>query len=524
MQKPQILIVGAGPTGLMMACQLTVFGIPFRIIEKNDHPVKESRALGIQARTLEIFRQMGIVDEFLKNGQKTKALNYIVGNITRRIPIGELGQGISEYPFLLMHEQSKTEKVFNEFLQKHSKKVEWGTELVRFTQDLDGVTAVIKEKKGKEEIQTFDYVVGADGARSVVRHGLGIELAGATYHQLLYVLDCKVESSTFKDNEIYLSLSKNIFTAFFPLAHNVWRIIGVVPDELSLKKDITFEDIQAHFSEHLTIPVKLSHPNWISVYHSHHRCVKEFRLGRCFLTGDAAHIHSPVGAQGMNTGLQDAYNLAWKLAFVLQGKADPALLDTYNEERLPFAQKLVETTDRAFSLVVSENPLKAIFTKYIAPLVMKEIVKKDFTRMFMFKTISQTGISYKEGPLSQNASFGIFPKISPLPGDRLPFIFYTNEKGQEKNIQELVTTTKMELLIFENDNTMEDVLNLSLEKYKDTFHITVIKGNKELFEAFGIVSDGFYLVRPDMYISYRSQGISVQHFEKYLQQFFIYTI
>ncbi len=524
MQKAQVLIVGAGPTGLMMACQLSLFGIPFRIIEKNDHPAKESRALGVQARTLEVFRQMGLVDEFLKNGQKTKALNYIVGNIQRHIPLAQLGEGLSEFPFLLMHEQSKTEKVFNDFLHKHNKKVEWSTELVRFTQDSESVFTVLKDKNGKEDRITFDYVFGADGARSVVRHGLGIELAGATYHQLLYVLDCKVESPIFKDREVYLSLSNNIFTAFFPLAHNVWRIIGVVPDELTNKEKITFEDIQAHFSERLTIPVTISDPKWISVYHSHHRCVKEFRLGRCFLGGDAAHIHSPVGAQGMNTGLQDAYNLAWKLAFVLQKKADPAILDTYNEERLPFAKRLVETTDRVFSLVVSHNPLKSVFSKYIAPLILQNVIKKTFSRKFIFSTVSQIGISYEHNALSKNASFGDFSKHAPKPGDRLPYILFENEKGETKNIQEYVTSTMMELLLFGDDKNLQDILRLTTEKYSNTIHVTILKENKELFNQFGIGSTGFYLLRPDMYVAYHSQGINIEHFEKYLQQFFVFKI
>jgi 2-polyprenyl-6-methoxyphenol hydroxylase-like FAD-dependent oxidoreductase len=518
MQKPQVLIVGAGPTGLMMACQLTLFGIPFRIIEKNDHPAKESRALGIQARTLEVFRQMGLIDQFIKNGQKTKALNYIVGNTQRRIPIENMGQGLSEFPFLLMHEQSKTEKVFNDFLHQHNKQIEWSTELVSFTQDSESVTTVLKSKNEKEEKTEFDYVFGADGARSVVRHGLGIPLAGATYHQLLYVLDCKVESPMFKDSEVYLSLSKNVFTAFFPLAHNIWRIIGVVPDELTQKEHITFEDIKAHFSEKLTIPVTISDPNWISVYHSHHRCVKEFRLGRCFLGGDAAHIHSPVGAQGMNTGLQDAYNLAWKLSFVLQKKADPSLLDTYNEERLPFAKRLVETTDRVFSLVVSENPFKSVFTKYLAPLIMQAFVKKSFSRKFMFLTISQIGISYEHGSLSQDASYGKFPKSAPKPGDRLPYVLFPNEKNETKNIQEYVTSTMMELFVFDEDTSL---LTSIIEKYKDIIRVTVLKRNNKLFETFGITSNGLYLVRPDMYIAYRSQGVDIENFEAYLRRFLL---
>ncbi len=522
MKKPEVLIVGAGPTGLMMACQLALFGIPFRIIEKNGHPVKESRALGIQARTLEIFRQMGIVDRFLQQGQITNGLTYIAGKIQRHIPLSELGRGLSEFPFLLMHEQSKTEKVFNDFLQKQNKYVEWSTELVSFTQDDNEVTAVIKHD-GKEETVNVDYLFGADGARSVVRHGLGIELAGATYHQLLYVLDCDVSSPLFKDKEVYLTFSPNAFTAFFPLAHNIWRVIGVVPEGVANKEQVTFEDIKKHFSENISFPVTIMNPNWLSIYHSHHRCVKEFNIGRCFLGGDAAHVHSPVGAQGMNTGLQDAYNLAWKLAFVLKKKADPALLDTYNEERLPFAKRLVETTDRLFSLVVSKNIFKSIFTKHIAPLIMQNVVKYNFSRRFMFSTISQIGISYVHSALSQNASFGDFPKSVPRPGDRLPYCTFSNTNNNTANVQEYVTSTMMELLIFEGDTSYSDSLLSFCEKYKDRMHTTLIKKNqntKELFKRFGIIENGYFLVRPDMYIAYRSKSLDVKQLQVYLERFF----
>jgi 2-polyprenyl-6-methoxyphenol hydroxylase-like FAD-dependent oxidoreductase len=522
MQKPEVLIIGAGPTGLMMACQLALFGVPFRIIEKNAHPVKESRALGIQARTLEIFRQMGIVDRFLQQGQITKGLTYIAGNIQRHIPLSELGKGLSEFPFLLMHEQSKTEKVFNDFLQKYNTYVEWSTELVSFTQDDSGVTAVIKHD-GKEETVVVDYLFGADGARSVVRHDLGIELAGATYHQLLYVLDCDVSSPLFKDKEVYLTFSPKAFTAFFPLAHNVWRIIGVVPEEVAHKEQITFEDIKKHFSENISFPVTITHPNWLSIYHSHHRCVKKFRVGRCFLGGDAAHVHSPVGAQGMNTGLQDAYNLAWKLAFVLKIKADSSLLDTYNEERLPFAKRLVETTDRVFSLVVSKNIFKTLFTKHIAPLIMQNAIKYNFSREFMFLTISQTGISYPHSALSQNASVGDFSKSAPLPGDRLPYYMFSDTNDKTINIQEYITSTMMELLIFEGVTSSSDSLISFCEKYKDSIHTTVIKKNqntKELFRRFGIIENGYFLVRPDIYIAYRNQGMDIEQLQVYLERFF----
>ncbi len=524
-QKTSVLIVGAGPTGLMMACQLVLLDIPFILVSKEDGPTTQSRALGIQARSLEIFRQMGIIKRVVTEGQPAKAVHVLAGKSDRRIPLGQMGKTLSEFSFLHILEQSKTEKIFVDFLKEHGKQVLWSTELITFTQDANGVIAALKHKNGEEQQVSAEYIVGADGAHSVVRHTLGIPLAGNTYKQSLFVLDCDVKMQSFQEDEIYLSMKEN-FVGFFPLKGGHWRVIGILPPEANDKKEVKFEDIAKDFQKRFEIDVVLSNPNWLSVYHSHHRRVSTFRVGRSFLAGDSAHIHSPVGAQGMNTGLQDAYNLAWKLAYVLQKRAKPSLLDTYDAERMPFAKRLVHTVDRVFNLVISKNPIKSLLVRNLVPFFMQFAVENKLIGDFIFRTVSEIGINYRHGSLTQNASLGVFSKDAPLPGDRLPYVLFTDENEKMRNIQEYILSGKMHLFFFSGIEEAKSELLEVAKKYDyiDVTTIPLVINTKELYEKFGIKTSGFYLVRPDMYISYRSLNDDPIHFEKYLNTFFIKAV
>lgn len=516
--KTTVLIIGAGPTGLMMACQLAALNVPFIIVEKDPSTTFESRAIGIQARSLEIFSQMGIVDSFLKEGNTAGVIDFIAnGKVKEHVPLSGLGTGLTQFPFLLFLEQFRTESILVDFLKRHKKTVLWDTTVLSFTQHENGTTASIQTKNGEQEEIEADWIVGADGAHSIVRHTLGIELAGKTYKQSLFVLDCKVSSPILSSTHLAVVLSDTAFAAIFPMKDNHWRIVGEVPPRLYGKDTITFEDVAKDFSQRMQLDITLSHPYWVSLYHAHHRCVSTFQKGRCFLVGDAGHIHSPVGAQGMNTGLQDAYNLAWKLAFVHKGLAKEALLETFNEDRLPFAHKLVQTTDRAFNLVVSGGKIGAFFRTRIAPKIIKFVLSHDIARHFIFKTVSQIGISYHSSSLSKNASFGTFPKNAPVPGDRLPFAELNG-----KNIQDEIKITHMQLLLFTGQSEQMTDAEQVIEKYSKAIAITKIVLNettKHLYEKFGIENTGYYLVRPDMYIACRSNGENSKNLEIYLSRF-----
>lgn len=521
MVKTGVLIIGAGPTGLMMACQLTLLQIPFIIVEKDPQSTTESRAIGIQARTLEIFEQMGIIDKFLEQGTPAKGVDFVdEGKVVESMPISGIGEGLTKYPFLLMLEQYKTEKILVDFLTRHKKGILYNTLVESLSQDREATHAKVKLQDGKEEEIIADYIVGADGAHSIVRHALGFELAGKTYKQSLFVLDCTIESPILSKTHISVAVSKSSFAAFFPMPEGHWRIVGEVPPRAYDKDTITFDDVNSDFAKRIQLDITLSNPRWVSLYHAHHRCVATFKKGRCFLVGDAAHIHSPVGAQGMNTGFGDAYNLSWKLAFVYKNLAKPSILDTFDEDRLPFAKKLVATTDKAFSVIIAMGPVGRFFRTKMAPKILKFVLSRKITTNFIFRTVSQIGISYHASSLSHNASFGRFNKGTPVPGDRLPYILYKNN-GKEKTIQELVKITHIQLLLFTGkDEGLESIEEIAKEY--NCIEITKIPLNGEskmLYKRFGILDKGYYLIRPDMYIGCRSQGLNEHHFQSYLACF-----
>lgn len=514
-----VLIIGAGPTGLMIACQLVIHDVPFIIVEKDPAATTESRAIGIQARTLEIFRQMGIVDKFLEGGYAAKAINFVAkGKIRAHIPLSTFGTNLTQYPYVFMHEQSKTERNFLNFLKKHDKHILYNTKVLSLTDEGDDVKAVIKTKEGKEETIQARWVIGADGAHSIVRHTLNIPFAGKTYKQSLFVMDCKIETDLPTD-ELTVFFSNTSFAAIFPMINHHWRIVGELPPGLNNKEEITFEDINKDFAKRMQVNMKLSDCSWIAAYHSHHRCVSTFHKGNYFLLGDAAHIHSPVGAQGMNTGLQDAYNLAWKIAYVYHKKAKPELLDTLTAERLPFAHKLVQTTDRVFSLVVGANKFETYFRLLLAPRLLHILINHKRTSRFMFRTVSQIGINYRHGPLAEDASFGYFPENTPLPGDRLPYILYE----ENKNIQEVITPKYFHLLVFSGFEGKTDEIEKSIKPYESIIKVTNIPLTIEtevLYKTFGI-KQGYYLVRPDMYIAMRNDDLKMENFLTYLSRYFI---
>jgi 2-polyprenyl-6-methoxyphenol hydroxylase-like FAD-dependent oxidoreductase len=519
-KKTQVLIVGAGPTGLMMASQLARSGIPFRLIEKNAGPTTQSRALVIQPRSLEILEQMGIADRAVKQGRIFQTINYVVnGKLAQRVPLGDFGKGLTQFPYLLILEQSKTEPLLANFLQQQGHNIEWRAELVSFTQTDSGVSATLKHHDKEETIEA-DWLIGADGASSLVRKTLSIPFGGEAYKESLFVLDCKI-NWPFKDDEAAIALSQDAFGLFFPMTDGRCRVSGIVSEEYADKDAISFDEVNRDFAKNLKMDLTLSDPQWISLYHAHHRYVAHFRKGRCFLAGDAAHVHSPAGAQGMNTGLQDAYNLAWKLALVLRGQAQEKILDTYHEERLPIARKLVRTTDRLFGITVSQNPFVVFWRVHVMPRLVALIPKEKHLLRFAFRVISQIGIHYRNSSLSRNASLGSFPRKAPRPGDRLPFVTF-HERNKLISIQEKVKAPTFHLLLFSRNNNGERIKTIHdlVNPYGELIQIEVILfslGSSDLYEAFGVQNGGYYLVRPDNYIAYRSTKFNEQHLKAFLE-------
>ncbi len=529
--KVSVLVCGAGPSGLMAACQLARHGISFRIIDKSANSTTQSRALVIHTRSLEIFKQMGIADKALGLGEICQGATWVF-NGKEVATVTVFGEDLTEFPYILCLEQSKTEELLIEFLATHGHSVERQVELTNYVANDHGVTATLKKGDGSEEMVTADYLIGADGSHSTVREGMGLRMDGSTYLQTLFVIDCQVKANI-RPKEIYIAVSDKGLIGFFPMVQSHdktneghrYRVLGVIPSA-DADKTITFEEIEKNFSERAGMPAQILDPAWISTYRAHHRHAKSFREGRCFIIGDAAHIHSPVGGQGMNTGLQDAYNLIWKLDLVLKGRAKDLLLDTFNQERMAVAKKLVETTDKMFYMVAGESSAVKTFRLKIMPWLLRifnQVVHHSKrVKQAVFSVISQIGIKYPNSSLSQEASWGIFLPNAPEPGNRVPFVIF-EENGQKKNIQDYLEGTTCHWFIFsKKPYDKKALITPKIANNQDILqihHIPYHSGTDELYKAFGITDAGYYLVRPDMYIACRAASLDVTPLEKYGARF-----
>lgn len=477
-----VLIIGAGPTGLVLALWLTRLGIPVRIIDKDQGPGSTSRAMAVQARTLEFYQQIGLAQEIISRGIKVNSLTMRkAGNKVTSINIEEMGKGLSSFPYLLSFPQDEHEAVLIEHLSRAGVQVERLSELIEFSQNSESVTATIRANNKLETIQAA-YICGCDGAHSTVRHQLGFDFPGGTYSQVFYVADTFATGDV-TEGGVQICLSKTDFCLVFPIrTSGSVRLIGVVPQEHEQKEKLEFADVSASVFRNTSL--KIEKVNWFASYHLHHRVAERFRKDRAFILGDAAHIHSPFGGQGMNTGIGDAVNLAWKLAAVLKGRAHSQILDTYESERIPFARLLVSTTDRLFNLAANRTPYGAFFRYFFMPHVMPLIFRFHFSRRLLFKTISQTRINYRGSALSQGQAEAV------QGGDRLPWV---NDETQNN-------FTPLQSLDWQIH--VYGTASSALRTAAQSWHLALNEFPwSDLAKNAGLTQDAAYLLRPDGYIS-----------------------
>ena len=414
MNRTEVLIAGAGPTGLVLALFLTRQGVNVRIVDKTAGPGTTSRAVVVHARTLELYRQLGLAEEVVAAGMPNPGINlWVRGKRRAHISFGDAGADLTPYPFILVYPQDRHERLLIAHLEQMGVQVERDTELLGFEQREGRLEIRLRGPQGEQTCEA-SWLAGCDGARSPVRHGLGAGFEGGTYDQLFYVADV-IAGGPAADGQVRLSLDDADFLALFSCStEGQARLIGSIRDErVEPGRELRFEDVGERAIRGLGVEVK--QVNWFSTYKVHHRLTEHFRHGRVFLLGDAAHIHSPAGGQGMNTGIGDAINLAWKLKAVLRGEADDKLLDSYDSERLAFAHKLVETTDRVFTFVSAEGNFANFVRTRIAPLFVSAAYSVDAVKEFMFRLVSQCMLNYHGSPLS-GAGAG---KLKG--GDRLPW-------------------------------------------------------------------------------------------------------
>jgi len=495
-----VLIVGAGPTGLMLANQLARRGVRPMIIDRHSGPAQQSRAMAVQARTLEIYSKLGIIDKALALGEIAGAGNmWANGRWTARIPVGEIGKRLSSFPYILMLGQDDNERIMGDKLGELGINVAWNTELIGFQQQPDHVDATLKQPDGTIRQVKASWVAGCDGSRSPVRELSRIGFPGAPYEHTFFVADTEA-TGPMKAGELNVYLWRDGFHLFFPMRGiNRWRVIGILPKHLRQKDVVTFEEVVPAIRQEAGTALSFRECHWFSTYRIYHRAAERFRDRRCFLLGDAAHIHSPAGAQGMNTGLQDAYNLAWKLALVVQGRANLALLETYEQERILVAQRLLETTDRAFQLIVADGWLGALFRTKIIARLAATAMRFERVRTLAFRTISQIGISYPKSSLSQASDD--LPKGAPAAGERFPWVQLRLEPaGPIEDLFQTLDDTRFNLLAF---GLALDATAIPAE-LRDLLQVQVIASDRqndaELARA-GIPQPSFYLLRPDGHVA-----------------------
>ena len=484
-KKSDILIVGAGPTGLVLALWLTRLGVRVRIIDKTSEPGTTSRALAVQARTLELYRQVGLSDAVVNRGLKMTTINlWTGGKQVAHVVFGDLGADLSPFPYALIYPQDEHERLLITRLAEAGVEVERRTELVAFEETAAGVRARLRGADGVTNACEAIYLAGCDGAHSVVREGLRIGFPGGTYNHLFYVADVDARGAVM-NGELHGALDTTDFLIVFPLKdEGRARLIGTVRTDAEQRDDdLSWADVSQRVIRWMRIDVE--RVNWFSTYRVHHRVADQFRKGRTFLLGDAAHIHSPVGGQGMNTGIGDAVNLSWKIADVVHGRAESSLLDSYEPERIAFARRLVATTDQAFKGVTSDGAIARRVRLSIVPTVAPALFSFTAARRFMFRTISQTAIHYRGSSLSAGRAGDVHG------GDRLPWV-PANPKDLDNFTPLMALTWQVHVYGDATGETQSACVERKLPLH-------VFPWRPEMDRA-GLRRNAVYLVRPDGYV------------------------
>lgn len=522
MSNIPVLIVGAGPTGLMMAYELARFGIAFRIIDKKPQQTQHSNAVALQSRTLEIFKQVGLADEFLRIGQQCNALVFY--DKGKEFARANLAVVDSVYPYILALPQAGTEKILNTKLEELQHHVERSRELVDVKINLTDIEAVIKHEDGVEETIRCQWLLGCDGAHSTVREKCDFKFPGVDLSEQFVVAD-GVLDSFLRHDQIHIFSTNGYMLGVFPIGENRFRLGGNTMLGYN-RKIYTENDIRELVHERSFGQLDARSVSWISPFWIHSKMSESMRRGNVFLLGDAAHIHSPVGGQGMNTGLQDAHNLGWKLALVIQGRADNTLLDSYQAERKPVIKEVVETTDRFTRFLLIANPIALFLRKYI----IKSMLAIPAINKYIARRLSQISIRYRNSCALDASS--IDSSRSPTVGERAPDVILS----QDKHFYDYLNNTYHHILCFAGERDIFKMADCCkqiryelLGPYKDLvkLHLVtphpieepveqIIDENNVMHQVYQIKKPTIMMIRPDGYISFKTTDLRPQALKNFL--------
>jgi len=534
-----VLIVGAGPVGLALVNDLRRRGIRCRIIDSAPQAAQQTKALGIQAKTLELLAKMGVARTAIERGLTTSLFSiYSGGKRLIRIDFKEYLLD-SPYPYVLLLPQNETEQVLTEHLQSQGGVIEWQRELVQLTQDEQGVEAALRHPDGQEERVRVGSLVGCDGAHSTVRHLLGLNFAGTTFEQSFAVGNVRLTWDLSYD-EIFAFLHQGNFIGYFPLADGRHRVVIAYEPGKVLTGEVTLEEIQQSIDTCGPQGARASEPAELTRFHVNQRRTEHYAQGRIFLAGDAAHIHSPIGAQGMNTGIQDALNLGWKLALTVKGQASARLLESYETEREQVGEALLRGTDRTTRLALTRNPLLLALRDALAPILFSSL---PVAAHRLAEALAEINIAYPHSPITVDQRDN---KGTLRAGDRAPNALVRTREGAEPqplfevfNSEHsilLVLTAQQEAAAVERQ-WGEIVALLSggyhemIEAYLVTEKATSGLDQEarqilhdftgELHQRYEAEQGGLVLIRPDGYIGFWGQFGATETLRGYVQGLFV---
>lgn len=558
----EVLVVGAGPTGLTAAIELFRHGVTCRVVDASEGPALESRALAVHSRTLEILEGMGALPTLLERGLRLHHMNvYAGGKRIVNIALDEIDWGDAPYPFILSIPQSETERVLEERLAELGGRVERSVRLVACEQDDDRVSATLEHADGRAETVFCGWLFGCDGAHSLVRKTTGQEFSGSQYEERLLLADVAIDW-TLRGDEGHIFVGPDGPFAAIPLpGEGRYRVIAQLPPESGDAFEPTLEWFNQAAIERQVQPCTIRDPLWMASFRIHRRMVERYRVGRFFLAGDAAHIHSPVGGQGMNTGIQDAYNLAWKLALVARGLAPESLLDSFQAERHPVAKQVLENTDAATRVVFLRHPVGQRIRNHLGGILTGfEVVQRRMARR-----LGQLTQDYRNSPAVGEHKASVLsarlttsdvseaPSVrswldfthAPAPGDRAPDLRFLGASGEEVRLFELLLGTAHTLLLFDGGAATEHgyqnlvAIAAGLAPFGDRVvtHVIVPSATRpaalgdyegsvvfdpesSLHYTYGAATECLYLVRPDGHIGFRAQPAALEPLMNYLARIF----
>lgn len=519
-----VLIVGAGPVGLFCANELTRHGLSCRIIDKKSTLSDKSKALGIHIRTLDVLEDCGLIDEVLKQGHQ---VDGIVFKSCGKTLVNATLDGLdADRHYIIDLPQSQTESILYQNLLNKGVQVEWDTELTHVSQGTNEITATIKKPNNKIELFSVSWLIACDGAHSTIRHEVGAEFKGSAYKQAWWLADLLIDWAV-PDNRMAMYINKRGPLACFPMGNKRYRLVMTTPE--NGPNEPTLENINQEFTLRSTDPATLSNPIWLSGFSIHHRQIQQYRYERIFFAGDAAHIHSPMGGQGLNTGIQDAYNLAWKLALVEKGLAKASLLDSYHEERYPVGYQVLKKTDFMTKMILLTNPILVSLRNHFIQFMtsfskIKNIIMKD---------IAELSICYDKSSIVHQTGKAKGLKA----GEFLPNFALSHATTQEKTDSIKITQgTQHHLFLFggskqQNIADLIDCANSLAKNYTHQLkihlvldhkpshtspHIDVWIDKQQAHQRFGFKKPSAILVRPDKYMGIIQNPLNPKQLEQEL--------